>query len=78
MKLKTQTDESIIHVQEQTGEMQRHRKRLYRKLVYFHRPVYVLFVSVVMQTTGLKGNIFRGKEQIDLSVLAVINYKIKL
>ena len=24
MKLKTQTDESIIHVQEQTGEMQRH------------------------------------------------------
>ena len=29
MKLKTQTDESIIHVQEQTGEMQRHRQRLF-------------------------------------------------
>ena len=33
MKLKTQTDESIIHVQEQTGEMQSHRQKLFL-LVY--------------------------------------------
>ena len=51
--MKTLTDKSIIHVQEETGEMQSYRQRLYRKLVYFHRPphpVHVLFVSVVMQT----------------------------